>query len=51
MAELKAKAKEIANSRALELNVHGWPYGGAMMDAVLAPKVEEEEGGMYKNVM
>lgn len=53
VAELMAKAKQIANSRALELNVHGWPYGGAMMDAVLAPKVEEEEeeGGKYKNVM
>lgn len=50
MDELKAKAKEIADSRALELNVHGWPYGGAMMDAVLAPKVEGE-GGKYKNVM
>lgn len=42
-----AKANEIEHSRALELNVHGFPYGGAMWDAVLAP----EGGGKYRNVM
>lgn len=35
--ELKAKAKEIETTSILEVNIHGWPYGGAM-DAMLAHK-------------
>ena len=33
--EMKAKAKEIETSRILGVNLHGWPFGGAM-DAMLA---------------
>lgn len=53
MVELKAQEDAIRKSRALELNVHAWPYGGKMLDAVLAPMVGEEDGeeGRYRNVM
>lgn len=33
--EMKAKAEVIESSRVLEVNLHGWPFGGAM-DAMLA---------------